>query len=111
MFAGVQHFRPTLQSARLNILDELYLHFDRADEPFSVHMEVQAEGRIDADRLRHAIADAARSHPIARARMRDFRETDRRYHWEVGDELGTVPLEVVDRDPAGERARLLSFTP
>src|SRR3954470_21483559 len=111
MFAVVQPFRPTLQSARLNILDELYLHLDRADEPFSVHMEVQAEGRVDPDRLERGIAAAARRHPVARARMREFRETDRRYHWEVGEELTTVPLEVVDGDVAGERERLLSFAP
>src|SRR3954453_21380207 len=47
----MQQFRAVLQTARLNILDELYLHLDRADEPFSVHVEVQAEGSIDPDRL------------------------------------------------------------
>jgi NRPS condensation-like uncharacterized protein len=101
----------TLQSARLNILDELYLHLDRADEPFSVHIEVQAEGHVDPERLHGAIAAAAERHPIARARMRDFRETDRRYHWEVCAELETVPLEVADGDGAAERSRLMSFTP
>src|SRR4051794_31240462 len=39
----VQQFRAVLQTAKLNILDELYLHLDRDDEPFSVHMEVQVE--------------------------------------------------------------------
>ena len=100
-----------LHSAHLNILDELYLHLDRPDEPFSVHMEVQVEGRVDPDRLERAIAAAAARHPIARARMREFRETDRRYHWEVADELEVVPLEVVDGDPAAERERLQSFSP
>src|SRR4051812_22396454 len=34
--SAVQQSSRTLHSARLNILDELYLHLDRADEPFSV---------------------------------------------------------------------------
>jgi NRPS condensation-like uncharacterized protein len=99
-----------LQQAKLNILDELYLHLDREDEPFSVHMEVQVEGRVDASRLREAIATAANRHPIARARLSDFRETDRRYHWEVDGDLQTVPLEVRDDGVGPERERLLSFS-
>jgi NRPS condensation-like uncharacterized protein len=99
-----------LHTAKLNILDELYLHLDRTDEPFSVHMEVQVEGRIDARRLREAIAQAAERHPIARARLADHRGTDRRYEWEVGEALDEVPLEVFDSGAAAERERLMSFS-
>jgi NRPS condensation-like uncharacterized protein len=104
----VQQFRAVLQTAKLNILDELYLHLDRDDEPFSVHMEVQVEGRVDGSRLRKAIEEAAARHPIARARLSDFRETDRRYHWEVQGELADVPLEVLDAGVEAERERLQS---
>src|SRR3954454_20435227 len=94
-------------SAQLNILDELYLHLDREDEPWSVQLEVQAEGRIDADRLASATREAAALHPVARARLSDTRGTDRRYHWEIADELAEAPLEVVECSDgsAVERAR------
>jgi NRPS condensation-like uncharacterized protein len=99
-----------LHTAKLNILDELYLHLDRSDEPFSVHMEVQVDGRVDGTRLRGAIAEAASRHPIARARLSDVRGTDRRYHWEVEEGLEDFPLEVLDSGLREERSRLLSFS-
>src|SRR3954451_17945511 len=102
-------------SAQLNILDELYLHLDREDEPWSVQLEVQAEGRIDADRLASATREAAARHPVARARLSDTRGTDIRYHWEIADELEDVPLEVVDCPDDGalecERRRVLAAAP
>src|SRR3954469_25148626 len=90
------------ERAQLNILDELYLHLDRDDEPWSVHLEVQAEGRIDADRLADATRKAAELHPVARARLSDSRGTDRRYNWEIEDELADAPLEVVECGEEGE---------
>jgi NRPS condensation-like uncharacterized protein len=94
-------------STQLNILDELYLHLNRDDEPWSVQLEVQVEGRIDAERLERAIRDAASRHPVARARLSDTRDTDRRYHWEIADQLDEVPLNVEEcDDEAGvEQAR------
>ena len=101
--------------AQLNILDELYLHLDRPDEPWSVHLEVQAEGRIDEARLADAVREAAARHPVARARMSDSRGTDVRYHWEMADELENVPLTVADcRDEPSveaERERALGCVP
>src|SRR4051794_2561913 len=91
--------------AQLNILDELYLHLNRDDEPWSVHLEIQAEGRIDADRLAEAIRSAAALHPVARARLSDSRGTDRRYHWEIADELDDVPLEVAECSDGSEVER------
>ena len=104
-----------MATAELNILDELYLHLDRDDEPWSVQLEVQAEGHIDAGRLVGAIRDAAARHPVARARLSDSRGIDVRYHWEIDDELAEVPLEVVDcRDEdaaAKARERALDHVP
>jgi hypothetical protein len=48
-----------MQVTELNVLDELYLHLDREDEPWSVHLEVVAEGRLDEQRLRDAVRTAA----------------------------------------------------
>src|SRR4051812_33365821 len=102
-------------SARLNILDELYLHLDRDDEPWSVHLEVQAEGRIDADRVERAARYAAAKHPVARARLSDSRGTDVRYHWEIADELEQVPLDVRsaadEAEAAQARERALGSVP
>jgi len=43
-----------LSTVGLSSLDELYLHLDREEEPWSVHLEVSVAGGIDADRLRDA---------------------------------------------------------
>jgi NRPS condensation-like uncharacterized protein len=101
--------------AELNILDELYMHLDRPDEPWGVHFEVAVEGRVDAERLAEAVKAGAARHPIARARLADWRGTDVRYRWEIDDALDRVPLEVVDcaGDAALAAARedLLAFAP
>lgn len=104
-----------MDNARLSILDELYLHLDREEEPWSVHLEIQVEGRVDQRRLADAVREAALKHPLARARLADSRGTDVRYHWEIYDELEEVPLEVVectdDRDLPRAREELLGQTP
>src|SRR3954452_23217516 len=89
---AVSEERPT---ARLNLLDELYLHLDRDDEPWSVHLEIEVEGTIDEDRLSDAVREAARKHPLAPDRLADSRGTDVRYRWEIHDDLDHVPLDVV----------------
>src|SRR3954469_17600844 len=76
-FARLDHFGSAIwglcermtATASLNILDELYMHLDREDEPWSVHIEAQVEGSIDPERLLDAVREAARRHPIARARL------------------------------------------
>jgi NRPS condensation-like uncharacterized protein len=99
----------------LNVLDELYLHLDRSDEPWTVHVEIRVEGHIDAERLEQAVRDAALRHPIARAQLAGSRLTDVHYHWEIAEELGQIDLREVDcKDPAdlyGAREQLLGRTP
>jgi NRPS condensation-like uncharacterized protein len=96
-----------MASTALNVLDQLYLHLDREDEPWSVHLEVSVEGDIDEKRLRDAVRAGMRAHPIARAQLRRPLPTDVRYHWEIVDEVDEVPLEVVncEDDAAFEGAR------
>jgi NRPS condensation-like uncharacterized protein len=102
-------------STELNVLDEFYLHLDREDEPWSVHLEVGVTGRLDERRLRDAIAAGMSAHPLARARLRPAAPTSVRYHWELVDDLDEIPLQVVDcaDDAAVARAReqLLSRSP
>jgi NRPS condensation-like uncharacterized protein len=106
--------RPT-PTVPLNRLDELFLALDDGEEPWNVHFEVRAAGRLDAERLRDAIREAALRHPLARARLADWRYWDRSYGWEIADTLVDVPLEVVtcDDEPAVSAAReeLLSHSP
>ena len=58
-----------LTTAPLNVLDELYLHLNRPEEPWSVHLEIRVEGHIDRLRLEQAVRAAAGRHPLLRARL------------------------------------------
>lgn len=103
------------QTAPLYVLDELYLHLDREQEPWSVHLEIRVEGRIDGARLQEAVRRAALAHPIARASLAGTRATDVHYRWEIAAELTSVELEEIDcagpAELARARERLLSSTP
>jgi NRPS condensation-like uncharacterized protein len=94
-------------TAKLNILDELYMHLDREDEPWSVHIEAQVEGSVDPERLTEAVREAAVRHPIARARLGESRGTDFSYEWVIEDDLADPPVTVVDApdDAALDKAR------
>lgn len=104
-----------MQTTRLNVLDELYLNLNREQEPWSVHVEVRVQGRIDDARLTDAVLRAALGHPMARARLRDPRATDVRHRWEILEELTEVDLRVVDCADGDRltraREELLSQTP
>jgi NRPS condensation-like uncharacterized protein len=104
-----------MQAAPLNVLDELYLHLDRKQEPWSVHLELEVEGRIDCKRLNAAVCKAVLAHPIARARLANARATDVRYRWEIADALTSIDLEEIEcareADLTRARERLLSRTP
>src|SRR3954468_4669326 len=100
-----------METARLNVLDELYLHLDREDEPWSVHLEIRAEGHIDKARLADAARTAALKHPIARARLGESRFTDVRYDWEIADQLVAIDIEEIDSGTERAREALLSRAP
>jgi len=53
----------------LNVLDELYLHLDREDEPWTVHVEIRVDGAIDVAHLEAAVREATGRHPMARAQL------------------------------------------
>jgi NRPS condensation-like uncharacterized protein len=104
-----------MTSLALNLLDELYLNLDRKQEPWTVHYELRLGCHLDPVRLAAAIAAAARRHPQARARLASWRLQDKRYDWEIVDELHEVPLRIaVCRDEAAldvEREQLFSTSP
>jgi NRPS condensation-like uncharacterized protein len=107
--------RTTPCSVPLNRLDELFLGLDHRGEPWNVHFEARLSGEVDADRLVDAIRAAALRHPLARARLADWRYSDRGYRWEIADALVEVPLEIVACDDenalSAARAHLLSRSP
>jgi NRPS condensation-like uncharacterized protein len=104
-----------MRTTPLNVLDELYLHLDREDEPWSVHVEIRVTGRIESSRLEAAVREAAGRHPIARARLAKSRATDVHYRWVIADELGHINLQEIDCAKSVELARareeLLNRTP
>ena len=53
----------------LNVLDELYLHLDREDKPWSVHAEIRVDGPIERVALEAAVRAAAARHPLPRAQL------------------------------------------
>jgi NRPS condensation-like uncharacterized protein len=99
----------------LNLLDELYLHLDRDEEPWSVQLEAVVEGRVDAERLAEAIVEGSLRHPLARARLCPARGVDIGYTWEIADELAAAPLTVEecgdDAALAAARERLMGTSP
>jgi NRPS condensation-like uncharacterized protein len=101
-----------VNTTQLNALDELYLHLDREEDPWSVQLEVQFAGPVDAARLGDAIRQAALRHPMARARLGAARATDVRYRWEIFDDLDDDHLEVGrDDDLSSLRSSVFSQTP
>jgi NRPS condensation-like uncharacterized protein len=104
-----------MTSLPLSLLDELYLNLDRGTEPWTVQYELHLSEHLDAGRLAAAITEAARRHPLSRARLASWRYQDHGYHWEIADELEAVPMRVVECDDgrrlAEERERLFERSP
>jgi NRPS condensation-like uncharacterized protein len=97
----------------LNVVDQFILDLDQEPEPWSVHCEVRVRGRLDGERVAAAALAAAARHPIARARLASFRQSDQRYFWEIAEQVEHLPLEILEcPDDTGveeARARLLSL--
>ncbi len=102
-----------MQTTGFNIVDYPMFNLDRPQESMSVHIEVRASGRIDAEKLCRAIWRATETHPMARARMQAHHEGVTRYKWEIPARMEHLPLEVVDAGTQAEvsdaRARLQSL--
>lgn len=94
------------------LVDEAVHLLDTEATPSSIQLEVRVTGGLDESRLRAALAQALRSHPMARARKMASRRSLRHDHWEIPPRVDIDPLRVVDcPDDAGlaaTRAELLS---
>jgi NRPS condensation-like uncharacterized protein len=106
---------PLVPQTPLNLVDELILHLTTAQEPWSIQLEVRVQGRLDADRIAAAARSATQRHPLARARIMDWKAVDTTHQWHIPDRVDHIPLEIIEcadeRAVADARARLQSFTP
>lgn len=102
-----------MRTTPFNHLDDAFLNIERAEDPWSVHLEVQVSGRIDEARLRRALAATLALHPMARARLQPYHEGTTTYQWEIADSWDQLFLEIVDAtstaDIAAARERLISI--
>ncbi len=76
-------------------LDEASYHLDSVSQPWSVHLEVRLNGRVDEDRLRHAVRVALARHPRARARATTSHQQRTGYEWEITPTPDVDPLDIV----------------
>ena len=77
-----------------NIIDEAIHHLDTEDEPWTVHVEARVTGALDPERLRRAVAQAMRVHPMARAFQRRWLPWHTVYRWQVVEAPAIDPFSV-----------------
>ena len=77
-------------------VDEAIHLLETKDAPLSIQMEVRVAGRLDENRLRAALGQALRSHPMARARKVASRPSQHAHQWEITAAEDLDPLRVVD---------------
>lgn len=95
--------RAVTTTVPFTVLDEAVHHLEESLAPWNVQIEVGTTEHIDVDRLREAAVVACNAHPLARARRRPSNLADMQYHWEIPDDVGSVPVEVADGDLASAR--------
>ncbi|WBB59556.1 condensation protein [Streptomyces sp. WMMC500] len=95
-------------------VDEVSLHCTDPVEPETVHIEIHFPGRFEPERLRTALAEAARRHPRFQQRKADSRWWHRRYQWQVTAEADVDPVTFRAAGPGvleAARARTLTDCP
>lgn len=85
-----------LPSLPLTVIDEAVHLLDTPEEPWSIQLELRVAGHLDEARLRAAMIEALRRHPMSRAHMAPSRRSDRGYCWEITPEPEFDPLRVLD---------------
>ena len=79
-----------------SVIDEAIHLLDVATAPWSIQLEVRVGGHLDEARLRAAIAEALRLHPMARARKKPSRLRQPLDHWAITSAAEVDPLKIVD---------------
>ncbi|AUH43200.1 condensation protein [Streptomyces sp. CMB-StM0423] len=81
-------------------VDEVSLHCTDPVEPETVHIELHFPGRFEPERLRTALAEAARRHPRFQQRKAASRWWHRRYQWQVTPEADVDPVAFLPAGPS-----------
>ncbi|HVM15517.1 MAG TPA: condensation domain-containing protein, partial [Egibacteraceae bacterium] len=100
--AAIDHLRgrllprtdESMQHISFNLVDEVIHLLDTPAEPWSVQLEVRVTGRLDERRLREALGEALRRHPLARVRKAGSQRSWNRSYWEAPSDLDSDPLRV-----------------
>lgn len=79
-----------------NVVDQAINLLDTQAAPWSVQLEARVAGSLDESRLRTALDEALRRHPMARARKVAGRRTRAFHHWEIPPAADVDPLDVAD---------------
>lgn len=79
-----------------SVTDELFLHLESAEEPFSLQLEVRFSGRVDEPQLEAAAYAAMQQHPMAAVRQTPKRSGDHEYQWEIVERPDEDPVLSVD---------------
>lgn len=97
----------------LTLLDEGLLHFQDARAQWNVQLELGTDHHVDEAAFRRAVLNCCRRHPLVRARIAPWKQTENSYAWHVGDELDVDPVQVLDcpDDAALERIRADLYRP
>lgn len=85
-------------------LEELMTLVDVPTSPASVHMELRVEGRLDAERMRHALRATMAHHPLARAELRPVHLLSGRRRWRILDEPPEPVVTEVEGEGPGDAA-------
>lgn len=88
--------KPEPTQIPFGLVDEAVHLLDTEAAPWSIQLEVRVAGGLDESRLRAALAQALRSHPMARVRKMASRRSLRHDHWEISPGVDVDPLRVVD---------------
>ncbi len=80
----------------LTMLDESLLITQETRAAWNVQLEVAADHRVDADRLRQAVRSCCQRHPMARARLVPADTGESSYRWDIADNVDREPLRVAD---------------
>ncbi|MGI8632685.1 MAG: hypothetical protein ACR2NA_09100 [Solirubrobacterales bacterium] len=86
----------TAQLIPFNLVDEVVHLLDTPAEPWSIQLEVHVTGRVDEARLRQALGEALRRHPLAHAREASAGPSKVHNYWEIRPVLDVDPLRVGD---------------